>query len=106
MPSVHPPWVWAIIFAGKDVENRSWATPHRGRTLVQASSRRYGGALLEDARAFIAECYGLNNDDIPVDFPGSQILGTIEVVDGIESADSRWADLESVHWLFRDPSPL
>lgn len=29
--SVRQPWAWAIVHAGKDVENRNWPTPHRGR---------------------------------------------------------------------------
>jgi hypothetical protein len=104
--SVHPPWAWAIIFAGKDVENRSWSTPYRGRILIPASSRKYGGASLAEAREFIAECSGLDDDVIPVEFPRSQILGTVEVVDCIDSAKSPWADPDSVHWILRKPTPL
>lgn len=32
--SVHGPWAWSIIYAGKDIENRSWSTPHRGTILI------------------------------------------------------------------------
>ena len=35
--SVRQPWAWAIIHAGKDIENRSWATKFRGRVLIHAS---------------------------------------------------------------------
>ena len=97
--SVHPPWAWAIIFAGKDVENRSWSTPYRGRILIHASSRKYGAASLEDARDFIAQCSGLDHDEIPTEFPRSQLLGTVEVVDCIDSAESPCSDPDSVHWI-------
>ena len=30
----------SIVFAGKDVENRSWRTSYRGTLLIHASSRR------------------------------------------------------------------
>src|SRR6478752_931390 len=41
--SVHQPWAWAILHAGKNVENRSWRTNHRGPLLIHAakSSRSY-----------------------------------------------------------------
>jgi hypothetical protein len=32
--TVRQPWASAIIFAGKDVENRSWAASYRGRLLI------------------------------------------------------------------------
>jgi hypothetical protein len=35
--SIHPEWAWAIMFAGKDVENRDWPTTNRGRLLIHAS---------------------------------------------------------------------
>ena len=39
--SVHQPWAWAILHAGKNVENRTWATRHCGPLLIHAAwSRR------------------------------------------------------------------
>ena len=35
--SIRQPWAWAIIAAGKDIENRSWSTKFRGRFLVHAA---------------------------------------------------------------------
>lgn len=35
--SIRQPWAWLILNAGKDIENRSWATPVRGRILVHAA---------------------------------------------------------------------
>ena len=37
--SVRQPWAWAIIYAGKDVENRTWPTRYRGFVIVHASQR-------------------------------------------------------------------
>lgn len=34
--SVRQPWAWAI-FHGKDVENRTWETKHRGPLLIHAA---------------------------------------------------------------------
>jgi hypothetical protein len=37
--SVRQPWAWAILHAGKFVENRTWATAYRGPLLLHASNR-------------------------------------------------------------------
>lgn len=36
--TVRQPWAWAIIHAGKDIENRSWKTKTRGRVAIHAAS--------------------------------------------------------------------
>jgi hypothetical protein len=38
--SIHQPWAWAILHAGKAVENRTWPTSHRGPLLIHASKSR------------------------------------------------------------------
>ena len=35
--SVRQPWCWAILHAGKRIENRDWRTSFRGRVLLHAS---------------------------------------------------------------------
>jgi len=35
--SIQQPWAWAILYAGKDVENRKWKTAFRGRVVIHAS---------------------------------------------------------------------
>ena len=37
--TIRQPWAWAIAHAGKDIENRSWATRHRGPLLIHAGKR-------------------------------------------------------------------
>ena len=34
--SIRPPWAWAILHAGKDIENRTWRTSMRGTVAVHA----------------------------------------------------------------------
>ena len=38
--SIHQPWAWAILHAGKTVENRGWPTRYRGQLLIHASKTR------------------------------------------------------------------
>lgn len=35
--SIRQPWAWAIIHAGKDIENRTWFTKYRGPVLIHAA---------------------------------------------------------------------
>lgn len=34
--TIRQPWAWAIIHGGKDIENRSWNTKHRGPLVIHA----------------------------------------------------------------------
>jgi hypothetical protein len=38
--SIHQPWTWAILNAGKTVENRRWSTSQRGPLLIHASKTK------------------------------------------------------------------
>src|ERR1700690_1312991 len=49
--SIKQPWVWAILNAGKDVENRTWTSKHRGWLALHASGRESSGlAILHRVR--------------------------------------------------------
>ncbi len=37
--SIQQPWAWAIIWAGKDIENRSWHTNYRGSFFIHAGKK-------------------------------------------------------------------
>lgn len=90
--SVRQPWAWAIIHAGKDIENRSWTNRnaglrHRGLTAIHASKgmTRYE---YEDAQEFMAS--------IGVTCPPARdllrggIIGTVRVVDVVTRSTSQW----------------
>lgn len=53
--SIRQPWAWAIIEAGKDVENRDWSVRYQGyadaRRLAQEARARDGGRFLIHASA-------------------------------------------------------
>lgn len=104
--SVHPPWAWAIIFAGKDVENRSWTTPYRGPILIHASSKKYVGRALEEARAEIAKNSGLDLEQIPTTFARSQVVGLVHLEDCVPNSRSRWANKGDEHWVLAHPRRL
>lgn len=96
--SIRQPWPWAIINAGKPVENRTWPTRFRGRFLIHAGQR----STLDDYDA----CMDLLDEIWPVplvcqlgrrasafrsaDARTGGIVGIAEIVDCVEQFDSPW----------------
>ena len=71
--SIRQPWCHHILHDGKDVENRSWPTKHRGKVLIHASSKP------EDA----AYCRRIGA-------PLGGIVGMMEITDCVTAMESRW----------------
>lgn len=90
--SVRQPWAWAIIHAGKDIENRSWqAINHgltrRGRVAIHASKGMTREEYL-DAAEFMAQ---LRISCPPaIDLLRGGIIGSVEVVDVVTGSESPW----------------
>lgn len=91
--SVRQPWTWAIIHAGKPVENRDWKRGNpglkfRGRVCLHASAgmtrAEYG-----DARQFMWTI-GINNVPAFEDLQRGGIVGVTTIVDVVNAHDSRW----------------
>jgi len=104
--SLPPISAWALLFADKDVESRGWSTTQRGRVLVHAANER---ASLRESQARRAEvCFlaGLPPSALPRILARCAILGSVELVDCVEEARSKWAVPGKQHWIFRDPRPL
>ena len=86
--SVRQPWAWAIIHAGKDIENRSWrSSTVRGRVAIHAS-KGMGRAEYNESANFIK----MLTDSVP-QAPALErggIIGSVEIVDGVRSSPSPW----------------
>lgn len=101
--SIRQPWAWLILNAGKDVENRDWPTPFRGRFLIHAS------------KGMTREEYENGSDMLWLD-PGVQlppfeklerggIVGSVELVDCVEESESEWF-FGRYGFVLRDPQPM
>jgi ASCH domain len=92
--SVKQPWAWAIIEAGKDVENREKPPPYLGRLFIHAAK--------EDA---LEGWHFLDEEGIrlPVNPPTGCIIGSVDVWDCVRNSKSRWAMDGYCHWLLRNP---
>jgi hypothetical protein len=94
--SIRQPWAWAIVHAGKDIENRDWSTRFRGRFLIHAGlyvPDEYDAEDLLDAsglgpseRAELA--IAAFQSSLMRDRGG--IVGVAEIVDCVTASTSPW----------------
>ncbi len=99
--TIDPVWAWAIIHGPKRIENRSWATRHRGPLAIHAGKNTTREAA---AREFCASI-GL---EVPEDIPRGAVVGVVNVVDVVrreEAPDDPFAT-GPVCWILEDPRPL
>lgn len=119
--SIRNPWAWLIVRPDitdlvlrrqaeavgelKLIENRTWHTKFRGRFLVHASA---GMTMAEyrDCMMFAVERCGVKLGDFP-NFDHLQrggIIGSVELVDSVDTSDSPWYMGEK-GFVLRDPRP-
>lgn len=100
--TLYPIWAWAIMFAGKKIENRDWPTSYRGRLAIHAGSSRQSEA---PDRVFI-EALGIR---VPAGLPGGAILGTVDLIDCQPYGDAfsydPWA-CGKFCWILANPRAL
>lgn len=114
--SVHAPWAWALMYAGKDVENRGPRFPRKvlGRVWVHAS---LWPGTLSRSDDWWAEVRSVARCSVPISEQRERamwkarghVVGSIEV-GGYQTPndppDSRWYVPGSLAILVRDPVPL
>lgn len=86
--SIRQPWAWAIINAGKDVENRPRRFHYRGPICLHASLFNDDGEYTI-AKGSVFNASGL---DLPQrnQLERGGIVGTAEIVDCVEQSNSPW----------------
>lgn len=96
--SIRQPWAWAILHAGKDIENRDWRPRNPGRRfrgpfLIHASS----GMTLAEWEECLTTLHAIsevrafaNGLVLPAmsDLPRGGIVGVAEIVDVVERSAS------------------
>lgn len=99
--SVRQPWAWAILHAGKNVENRSWSVPEKylGRPLfLHAGKKREW-----ECEKYLRDALGL---DVPGHLPLGGIVGLVQFGSVVESAASTWAERGMKNWIITAAHPL
>lgn len=88
--SIRQPYAELIVQGIKDVENRSWATEHRGRLLIHASTAA-------DRRAM--ERYGFD----PSSLPRGAFVGVVDLADCTTERGSSWHVPGHHGWYLANP---
>lgn len=101
--SIRQPWAWLIIHGGKDIENRTWHTKLRGRFMVHAAK---GMTSAE----YAAACNFCHLNCLPQppcfdDLRRGGIIGSVDLVDSVDTSDSPWYMGEK-GFVLRDPQAL
>lgn len=106
--TVKEPWATAIFHYGKDIENRTWNTFHRGRILIHVSRTK---PTKEDEKAFfdICEKVGIKNAVFNLSNCGL-IIGSVELTKTVQPSaffynndTSLWAVPKQFHWRLANP---
>lgn len=101
--SIKQPWVHAILFEGKDVENRTWTTKHRGWIALHASAKPMPAT--DDDFPGRNRCPDLKS------LPYSAICGVARVVNMVSKSRSKWFyrprdGSMNYGWVLADVTPL
>ncbi len=115
--SIKQPWAYAILNLGKDIENRTWTTPYRGRLLIHASKSvclggmRFLANLIEQDKLNNVEPEKLTliQDILTKGKKGlifGAIIGSVDLVDVTQNHSSIWAIHDQYHWVLENPQLL
>jgi hypothetical protein len=82
--SLRQPWLWAILYAGKNIENRTWRSRYRGRVILHASR-----TMDEAGVKYLREA----GFPVPTDLPVGAYVGEVTIIECLPSAEctSPWA---------------
>lgn len=107
--SVQQPWAWAIVYAGKDIENRCWrhGIRYRGPLLIHAGQRWYDGSFDDTDRRLFQGTVDASGSTavVPPDMPLGGIVGIVDLVDIVRHSTSRWFS-GPLGLVLRNPRPL
>lgn len=89
--SIRQPWASLIVHHGKDIENRDWASKHRGPLLIHAAATRKA----DEWWAAIELCnrIGIKFAELglkPSSVPMGGIIGMANMVGCVERSGSPW----------------
>jgi hypothetical protein len=104
--SIRQPWAWAILFAGKDIENRDGRWNLRGRVAIHAGKTlsRVERAAIDDVASFIRGTVPSPREFAERGLLGA-LIGTVEIVDCVEHSTSPWF-FGPFGLVLREPRPF
>lgn len=105
--SITRPWSELILRHGKNIENRSWGTGHRGPLLVHGA-KSWQGAAVDYAENLGIDGLSWQKADYPTGIVGLvDVVGLCSLSVGGNPCDcGKWAAHGQCHWRLADPRPL
>jgi len=107
--SIRQPWAWAILHAGKDVENRSWKLPRNmigRRVLIHASAGCTLDEYEDGALSIALTCQA----DMPLlaELPRGAIVGAVTLLDCLDPEQNvgGWHVAGKYGWRLSDAREL
>jgi hypothetical protein len=90
--SIRQPWAWAIIHAGKDIENRSWQAISRGAMAAGRIAIHAAKGMTRDEYESAAEFMKRLGVVCPLPFQLDRggIIGSVTITDFVKDSDSPW----------------
>jgi hypothetical protein len=116
--TIHPLWAWAIVHGPKRVENRTWATRHRGRLAIHASAQSTTARESDAVARALLERLGVKDIPADEDLVRGAVIGVVTLVDCWRLDDDRRRLFDEpplgedpfaegpVCWLLADVEPL
>jgi hypothetical protein len=92
--TIRQPWAWAVVYVGKDIENRDWPTTQRGDFLVHAAKGMTIAEYIE-FREFYEGTIRKAHPHLPtcparLEFQLGGIIGQARLVDCVRQHPSPW----------------
>ena len=103
--SIRPPWAWAILHAGKDIENRTWKTSMRGTIAVHSSqtmSRTYYERAVEEIKKTAPRAKVPPYDEMV----RGAIVGLVDITDCKDQTESKWHISDNYGFVLANPRVL
>lgn len=108
--SIRQPWAWLIVNGHKDIENRDWATPFRGRFLVHASKTITRSYYELEFKLGLWTDYRIDVEALGLPaFEDLQLGGFVgwSTVEGcVRDHPSPWKHPDSYGFVLRDSTPI
>ena len=103
--SIRPPWAWAILHAGKNIENRTWKTSRRGVIAVHSSqtmSRTYYERSVEEIKKTAPRAKVPPYDEMV----RGAIVGLVDIPDCKDQTESKWHISDNYGFVLANPRVL
>lgn len=90
--SIRQPWAWAIIYAGKDIENRSWQAVNYGLKVRGPIAIHAAKGMTQDEYYSTAQFMASLGIKCPPahELVRGGIIGSVNVDDVVSQSDSPW----------------